>query len=502
MREKKLMWNTVTAILNQVVTVVCAFILPRLILTAYGSEVNGLVQSIQQFMAVIAFLDMGVGAVVQSSLYKPLAKGDMDSVSRIMVSANRFFRRLATIIGVYIALLSVSYTYISHSEFSIRYTCTLVLALGASYFAQYYFGLKYQLLLIADQKAYIQNLLSIFVLIFNNVVGCILILSGFSIQIVKISTALILLIRPLLMAWYVRKHYPINWDIRFSGEPIQQKWNGIAQHLATVVLISTDNIVLTIFSTLKNVSIYSVYHLVLNGMNNLILSFSQGVSAYFGNLLANKEHVKLKKMFSAYESIYHCLIVFLYSCVTVLIMPFVSVYTKDISDAEYIVPLFAYLICAANMVYCLRLPYNSLVLSAGHFKQTQRSAIIEMLLNIVISVAMVIRFGLIGVAIGTLVAMVYRSVYFAWYSMKFILNNSDLRWILHFAVDIFCTFSIVMICIRFQLTSLTYGAWILLALKSAAVSLLVSFGANFVFFGRSMDLKGIMELFSRRNKNE
>ena len=206
MREKRLLWNTVTAILNQAVTVVCAFILPRLILTSYGSEVNGLIQSIQQFMAVIAFLDMGVGAVVQSSLYQPLAKGDMDGVSRIMVSANRFFRKLAAVIGAYIAVLSVSYTFISHSSFSVGYTCTLVLAPGASYFAQYYFGLKNQLLLIADQKAYVQNLLGIVVVILNNALGCLLILAGFSIQTVKISTALILLTRPLLMELYVRRH--------------------------------------------------------------------------------------------------------------------------------------------------------------------------------------------------------------------------------------------------------------------------------------------------------
>ena len=498
MREKKLMWNTVTAILNQVVTVVCAFILPRLILTAYGSEVNGLVQSIQQFMAVIAFLDMGVGAVVQSSLYKPLAKGDMDSVSRIMVSANRFFRRLAMIIGVYIALLSVCYTFISHSGFSVGYTCTLVLALGASYFAQYYFGLKNQLLLIADQKAYIQNLLSIFVAIFNNVVGCILILSGFSIQTVKISTALILLLRPLLMAWYVRRHYPIRWDIRFSGEPIQQKWNGIAQHLASVVLHSTDNIVLTIFSTLKNVSIYSVYHLVLNGMNNLVLSFSQGASAYFGNLLANEEREKLRKMFSVYESVYHCLIVILYSCITALIMPFVSVYTKGVNDAEYIVPVFAYLICAANMIYCLRLPYNSLVLSAGHFKQTQNSAVIEMLLNIGISIATVIRFGLIGVAIGTMAAMLYRSIYLAWYSVTKILHNEKPQWILHYIIDLVCAFLIVFVCSKMRMTSVSFGAWIVLAVKTALFSAVVSLAVNIAVFRNSMRIEYLNSIISKR----
>ena len=51
-------------------------ILPRLILVAFGSDVNGLVNSIDPFLRIISLLDLGVGAVVQSSLYKPIAEND------------------------------------------------------------------------------------------------------------------------------------------------------------------------------------------------------------------------------------------------------------------------------------------------------------------------------------------------------------------------------------------------------------------------------------------
>ncbi|NLA84082.1 MAG: sugar isomerase, partial [Clostridiales bacterium] len=54
-------------------------------------------------------------------------------------------------------------------------------------------------------------------------------------------------------------------------------------------------------------------------------------------------------------------------------------------------------------------------LAAGHYKQTQMSAIIEMLLNIIISIALVFRWGLVGVAIGTFIAMAYRTCYLALY---------------------------------------------------------------------------------------
>lgn len=74
MRKKKLIYNTVSSLIYQIVTIVCGFILPRVILNYYGSEVNGLVNSITQFLQIIAFLDLGIGAVVKTSLYKPLGR--------------------------------------------------------------------------------------------------------------------------------------------------------------------------------------------------------------------------------------------------------------------------------------------------------------------------------------------------------------------------------------------------------------------------------------------
>ena len=46
MREKKLVANTVTSLLFQVCTIICGIILPRMILGAFGSSVNGMVNSI------------------------------------------------------------------------------------------------------------------------------------------------------------------------------------------------------------------------------------------------------------------------------------------------------------------------------------------------------------------------------------------------------------------------------------------------------------------------
>ena len=279
MRTKKLAWNTITSLLFQVTSLVCGFILPQLILHRYGSEVNGLVNSITQFLQVIALLELGVGAVIQSALYKPLAKKDNIQISKIIVSGSKFFRRIAQILFFYVIVLIIIYPNISNQKFEHLYTATLIFAMSISSFAQYYFGVIDRLLLTADQRGYVQYIAQSVTLVVNTVACAILIHFGYSIHVVKLVASIIFLIRPLVLRIYVNRHYEMDRNITYDEEPIQQKWNGIAQHVAAFILDGTDNIVLTVFSTLTNVSIYSVYHLIIYGVKNLFLSLMNGIQS-------------------------------------------------------------------------------------------------------------------------------------------------------------------------------------------------------------------------------
>ncbi len=216
MRKILLAKNTVASLLAQVTALICGFILPRLFLQHFGSEVNGLVNSITQFLSVISFLELGVGAVVQSSLYKPLADHDTQQVSRVMVSANKFFRRLAQILLVYVIGLMLVYPYIANQDFGYVYTATLIAAISISSFAQYYFGIVNALLLNADQRGYIQYNAQTITLILNTVVCAIMISVGGSVQLVKLTTSLIYLARPLVLRIYVNRKYQIDWKIKMS----------------------------------------------------------------------------------------------------------------------------------------------------------------------------------------------------------------------------------------------------------------------------------------------
>ena len=239
-RGKKLFLNTGSSLIFQVTTIICGFILPRLILKAFGSEVNGLVNSITQFLGIISFLELGVGSVIQSSLYKPLADKDENQISKVVVSGQKFFSKLALILLVYVIILMGIYPFIANQKFGFVYTATMIAVISISSFAQYYFGIVNRLLLTADQKGYISYNAQTITLILNTVACFILIKIGASIHIVKLTTSLIYIVRPIVLAIYVKRHYKLNWKIQYEGEPIKQKWNGVAQHVSAVILDGTE----------------------------------------------------------------------------------------------------------------------------------------------------------------------------------------------------------------------------------------------------------------------
>ena len=498
MHKKKLALNTVSSLIYQAIAIICGFILPRLILGFYGSAVNGLVSSINQFLQIVAFLELGLGAVVQSSLYKPLYEKNYDQVSKIWVSANKFFRRIAMILLIYVIVLIVVYPLMINSEFDFWYTAFLILAISISTFAQYYFGIVNQLLLNADQRAYISFFVSSAAFIVNIAACVILVYAGASIQLVKLTTSILFLIRPVVLYFYVRKHYKINRKIKYEQEPIKQKWNGVAQHVSSVILDGTDTIVLSIFSTMENVSVYSVYHLVIYGVKTLFMSLINGIQSLLGEIVAKGNMEEIRSYFHRIEWVLHTAVIFVFGCTGMLVIPFIKVYTNSINDVNYIYPLFAYLITIAHGFHCLRLPYNIMIIAFGKYKETQLNFIIAAFINIVVSVVTVIFWGLIGVAIGTLIAMGYQTVWMAWFNAKHLIKISMKSFFKQMIVDILTVAFAGTVCSFLTLIQISYLWWAVLAVEVAGIWLMAILLINLIFY-RS-ELKGLfVKLKKRRN---
>lgn len=483
MGKNKLFKNTVSSLIFQIITLLNGFILPNLILKQYGSETNGLLNSITQFLQVITFLELGLGAVVQSSLYRPLAEKNDVLISKIVASANKFFSRIAMILIVYIIVLVMVYPSIVEQNFSYIYIGSLIFAIGINVFSQYYFGMVNKLLLTADQKGYIHYNIQSFTILLNTLMSYILIHKGYSIQIVKFTTSIVYLLRPMYLAYHVNKNYNIDHKVTYDKEPITQKWSGVAQHIAAIVMTSSDTIILSIFGTLKLVSVYSVYSLVVVGVRTLMISMTNGIQSLMGQLLAEDQLGELKSFFGWVEWSLHTLVIFVFGCTANLIVPFIIVYTSSVNDIDYVFPVFAVMLTIANAMYCLRLPYSMMILAGGHYRQTQGNYIFAAILNLSLSILLLLIFGITGVAVGTFVTMAFQTLWMAWYNSKEFINWPLSNFFKQLAVDILTFIIGFTIAYNFtEMVGISYFDWFVMAIKVSIIWIVVITLINSIFY--------------------
>ena len=139
--KNKALINIIASIAAQVITILCGLIVPRLLLGTFGSEANGLVASLTQFLNYIALVEGGLGSVVLTALYGPLANKNNNEISKVLAAASLFFRQIAYIFVGYVVILALVYSFIVKSSFSWLYVSSLTIILAISLFIQYFFSI-------------------------------------------------------------------------------------------------------------------------------------------------------------------------------------------------------------------------------------------------------------------------------------------------------------------------------------------------------------------------
>lgn len=485
---RRYLLSTISGLIYQVMATVCGLILPRVLIQSYGSEVNGLVSSIQQFLGFIVLTEGGVGATVQASLYEPLVRGDYNKINQIQNSAHRFFGRFAFIIVIYTIVLMIVYPLFATSKFGHSYTIGLIFILSLDSLITYFIGIFYQILLRADQRQYIINFSSTVTVLVKTFIGILIIYHGFGILCLEFALMFFSVLRTLILVLYTRQNYDVDRKVTGSGETIKQKWNGTAQHISAFVEDNIDIIILTLFSSLENVSVYSVYYMVKRAVSCVIGSITSGYVPLWGKLYAQGDQRALSNSFHFFQWLTYMIVTIFFTSMGILIVPFVKLYTKDIRDAAYVNMEFAVIFTAAYALLCIQGVYKGIVLAAGNFKETQISDIIEIILNIVCSVAFVSQLGIVGVAIGTFISVSYKVFYLIHYISKNIIFQSpfvSLKYGIVNSISVLCTI-LVTSAVRFGEES--FVGWAVYALFVFGISCVVCISMNDVFCKQYLDM--------------
>ena len=469
-RMKRAGINAMSTVANQLVVTIIGIIVPWVMISNFGSIAYGATTSIAQFLGYITLFEGGIGRVARGALYKPLADGNNKEISRVYYAIKRFFAVLGIAFIGYTLILAFGYYEIADvSEYTREYIFALVIAIAIGKFAEYMGGITNITLLNADQRQYVVNAIVIFSSILNVALIVILANSGVDILWVKLVSSFVFVLKPILFTICVRKKYRLKKTKEKAV--LKNKITGMAQHVAYVVQNSTDVLILTVLSDLTYVAVYSVYNLIASSLRNITTSFTGGMEAVFGNMIAKDEHETLLSTYRRYKFILTVLTVALFGTATATILPFVAIYTWKATDADYLQPTFAIILLLSYAINCVILPCFNLPIAANQLKKSQWGAYTEAGINLVVSCVLVFWNPLIGVAVGTLVSSIFKSIYYIIYSGKNILKIGVFRMLFEFVLTILVltAVSVVGMIVIDKMLIDSYIQWILCGIVTVII---------------------------------
>ena len=425
-RTQKFALNSTTAALYQVVAMLLGFITPSLMISTYGSEVNGLVSSINQLISYISLVEAGLSGAAVYSLYKPLAENDCNGVNGIVSAAKKFyiktgyiFSAAALALGVVFALLK------STKSLSPLMVFTLVLLLSANGCVDFFVLARFRVILTADQRMYVISLLSTVQVVIRAVVIIISCKFRFHVLVLYAIALLPILVKIVVLYFYCKKNYPY---LDFSAEPniesLGRRYDVIYQQVLGTVQTGAPTVIATVFLNLVTVSVYSVYNMVLSGINGVLNIFVSGLPAGFGELIAKKEYDNLRKTTSEFEVAYYYILSVVYGLTMALLLPFIEIYTRNFHDANYYIPSLAILMVLNGICYSVKVPQSMLMISAGMYKEQRWRATAQAVIIVVGGVILVQVCGLQGVMISSILSNLYRTIDLLIYVPNHITHNS------------------------------------------------------------------------------
>lgn len=411
-RSRTFLINAASASGLQLATIIAGFIVPRILLTTYGSETNGLVTSITQFIAYFNLVEAGLASVAVFSLYGPLAKKNYEGINAILSASRNFYNKSGYLFLLLVLLLALIYPIIiSSSSLTTPETMILILIIGAAGVLEFFTMAKYRVLLTADQKFYILSIASISTIFLNTGIIAVLALRGFSIVTVRGVALFSVFFRSLILHYYVRNKYKFaNYYAPPNNIALQKRWDAFYLQILGGIHNGAPVIIATLFTTLKTVSVYSIFSMVMAGVSGILSVTINGLFASFGDVIARREQGVLQTAYEEFEFIYYMIISVAYGCAAVLLMPFIALYTRGVVDANYYLPIVGYLFVINGLAHNIKTPQGLLVISAGLFRETRRQTTTQGLIAVFGGVVFVQFWGLPGILLGSILSNIYRDI--------------------------------------------------------------------------------------------
>ena len=258
----------------------------------------------------------------------------------------------------------------------------------------------------AYQKAYIRKAL-------DQIIGIVRLILQIVVLVTTRNFILYLIIQLFIISIRADREFPYLKQYKELPEPQERKAifknvGALSLHkLATVIVRSTDNLIMSAFDGLATVGIYSNYKLVLMNVNNLLGHVTGAFTASIGNLNALEGRKRVYEIFRILDFAAFLLYGYLSGGLVTLI------FIRMIFGEEYLFSMTVVVIIMAEFfISGLRQMGLQFREALGLFWHDRYKALAEAIINLVVSLILVRRFGVAGIIGGTIISSLLTCVWF------------------------------------------------------------------------------------------
>lgn len=482
--------TAISTAIYQATIILTGFIVPRIIISQYGSDANGLVNSLTQFINYFSVVEAGISGAAVVMLYRPLARGDWGRISKVVTASKIFYIKSGLIFTLLVLSLAILYPLLGQVGFlSASEVAVLVFALGAKGFLDFFTLSKYRVLLTADRRTWVIQLASSLYQVLNAVIIFALATAGAPITLAYALSLVAIFSRTAILVIYTKVRYPqVNYSADSRDVKLEQRWDALFLQVLGVVQQGAPVIIATlVLGDYKLVSVFSIYLLIANGLQQIPNFLATGLQASFGELLANGEMEKLRRAYAEYELLTYAVVAVACACGFALILPFVQLYTSGITDQGYLYPVLGFL-CVLNVfLYHAKSPQGLMVIAAGLYRATRWQTLAQALILIVVALAAGIQFGMAGIFLGMCASNLYRLIDLIVFIPRKVTGDpvrNSVRRLMANAVAMAIT--ALILCALVDDAGSSWASWMVWALVSCLLGVGVILILNAVFNRREM----------------
>lgn len=395
--------NLVILLVNFIQRTVFIYVLGRTL-----SGVNGVYTDV---LSVLSLTELWIGTALNYSLYKPVAERDIEKIKSYM----RFYKKAYLTIAGVIAILGIAIS--PFLKFILKNPGNLTLKELTLYYylflfntvISYFVTYKYSLV-NAEQKNYIQTNITTLTKLATATVQISVLLLFRNFLFYLLAQFVVELLQKIFVTAYLNRLYPYlrDKDVRKltaqETQVVATKTKALICHkVGDVARLQTDKIIISSFVSVDTAAVVDNYVYIITYVGNFVNIIFDSVISGFGNVVATESKERQYLLFKVYRFFACWLFGFGAVGFFHLLTPFIG--GVWLHDAGWTLPR----VTVALLVTDFYLKGGRTVLlnfkiASGLFEQDRFLPLVQGAVNLVVSVVLVMKIGVTGVYVGTLVS--------------------------------------------------------------------------------------------------